>query len=99
MMATEGQRNEEILGVEHAQAARIWESHGEALSRLPHAQVREQVQEWMALLDASPRQADLVLALIEARLRDDPRPADTPIRRGRARLFKTVEEADGQETA
>jgi len=99
MMTTEGQRNEEILGVEHAQAARIWESHGEALSRLPHAQVREQVQEWMALLAATPRQADLVLALIEARLRDDPRPADTPIRRGRARLFKTAEEVDGQEIA
>ena len=98
-MTTEGQRNEEILGVEHAQAARIWESHGEALSRLPHAQVREQVQEWMALLDASPRQADLVLALIEARLRDDPRPADTSVKKGRARLFKTAEEVDGQEIA
>lgn len=83
----------EIPGVAQQQAALLWERHGEMLGRLSTAQVRTRVMDWLELLGARDREAENVLALIEQKLRDEARPADsTPGRR--ERLFTHTEDDD-----
>jgi hypothetical protein len=80
----------EIPGVAELQADLLWQSHGEKPSGLSTAQVRTRVMDYLALLGATEREAENVLARIEQHLRDNAPPADTRPS-ARRRPFQTEE--------
>jgi len=78
------------------QAERIWETHKEVFFRLSFTQASMVARALLTATGHTARQTDFVQFLIDAKLRENVRPADTPPRKvGRARLFKTEDDQEG----